>query len=59
MTITLLVPINLPDDTLPDQFLLLAQDVEDDLIQAGHDCGEVKPWARPGLALPSLTKPLF
>lgn len=51
MTVTYTVPINFPDSVAIDPSAILeeAQAIEDTLIHAGHDCGEVKPWARPSL----------
>lgn len=46
MTVTFLVSINLDDlSTIAD----VAADIQDDLISAGHDVEEVKPWQRPTL----------
>lgn len=48
-SVTFLVAINIPD-VMPDQLLLEAGDIEEDLQRAGHDVESVVPWARPSMA---------
>lgn len=50
MTATFLVTVNVPLLD-PNSLLSEASDIEDDLISAGHDVTEVKPYARPSIGL--------
>lgn len=44
MTATLLVTLEISD---PSELQLVSDDVHDDLVAAGHDVVDVKPWFRP------------
>ena len=56
MTSTFIVTLEIQDETMiPDTAL----DIEDDLLAAGHDVIECKPWARPTLGLGTGTSNIF
>ena len=46
MIATYLVELDVDD---PSQIMTIAEDIQDDLISAGHLITSVKPWARPTL----------